>query len=97
MPYIKISEHLNRAINEEATRKNMSPEDILERTYYGYAEKVETAEDAKRALNKYAASEQDRYAAIKKWVEEKTISLNGQALLVEYDKIFMENEDNEKK
>ena len=66
----------------------IEPAECLERRYYGYDEKNNIATEAKEALKKYVVSEAERYETIKKWVKQATKDINGQELIVEYDKIF---------
>jgi len=59
----------------------------LERRFYGCPEYEQIAGEAKKALEKYSASEVERYAMIKTWIEKRTAQM-GQKLIVEYDIIF---------
>ena len=99
MPYQRIPPHLDEDLREEAQRLDLSAEQVLERRYYGYEVQKDIAREAKESLDKYHASEVERdainkaaelenYAKIKAWVEKATKEINGQVLLVEYDKIF---------
>ena len=92
MPYIRIPQHLDDDLRELAENGDLATDQILERRFYGYEVKEEIAREAKEALEKYTASEKERYDKIKRWIESKTAKM-GQKLIVEYDKIFLNGED----
>ena len=87
MPYQRIPPHLDEDLREEAERLQLSPEQVLERRYFGFEVAEEVAKEAKEALDAYKATQDERYAMIKAWIESKTAEM-GQKLVVEYDIIF---------
>jgi len=90
MPYIRISEELDKAIREKADQLEIAPDIALERGYFGCDGYEGIAREAKEILQKYTDSQTERYDMIKAWVKKATKKIYGQALVLEYDKIFKE-------
>jgi hypothetical protein len=93
MPYIRISDNMEKDAALEAETAGITVGQAIERRWYGYDQQQALLEDAKKTLLRYTASEQSRYNQIAAWVANTTEKMCGQKLVVEYDKIFLGGSD----
>ena len=74
MAYIRISEDLDNDSRKEAEELDIVQDQALERRFYGCDEHKEIASEAKEVLEKYVASESERYKTIENYWKSFTQS-----------------------
>jgi len=88
MPYIRISDNMEKDAATEAEGNGITIGQAVERRWYGYEQQQETIDEVKKALHRYTASEHERYAKLAAWVANTTEKMCGQRLVVEWEAIL---------